>query len=479
MEYSYFDTFRNETLRFDERTPELLVRFESQTSWTHAFNFALDKGLALGHGFDPVGAIGSFRDDRDLPFDAKLLDLQTSDDRFRGAVPVLIDDQGNERRFLPDEITVLFRPEVSPQQAEEFIVSLGSRVVVRQRIHSYYTVGLLPHLDLFETIERFLEHEHLVEHAAPSEFGLDDFANTTPTEQELLATEPLQGLRIAEAWELRPNARGHRDVVIAVIDNLVDHGHPDLKSQIFTDTQGDSWDFRRAPCSSCDDKYHGTRVAGVVSAAKNGTGTLGIAPGCSLMPLRIKPCFGGTYADRADAIDYVRKRALTEKNQGRRYVINCSWLLAGHNPMVVKKLREAAAQGVVVVCAAGNNAKDLKNSVFPAVLKEVITVTGLEDGNVRWSGANFGKKVDVAAPAVRLWTTARDKKYGEETGTSVAAPLVAGLAGMLWSADRSLTAANVRKLIEDHCDPIDSFNPNHAGKLGKGRINPLRSMNAL
>jgi hypothetical protein len=132
------------------------------------------------------------------------------------------------------------------------------------------------------------------------------------------------------------------------------------------------------------------------------------------------------------------------------------------------------------VFAAGNNNQNTDiTPQYPGVYPEVIAVAALDQQDRKaifptW-GSNFGSNVDVSAPGVNIWSTVLVNNYGFKSGTSMAAPHVAGLAALVWSRNRSLTNQQVRQVIQDTCDNIDAANPGFIGQLGRGRINAFQA----
>jgi hypothetical protein len=204
---------------------------------------------------------------------------------------------------------------------------------------------------------------------------------------------------------------------------------------------------------------HGTHVAGIAGAIDNGGGVVGSAPGARLHSLKVlKSSSVGTSSSLIAALDYVVRRGDIE-------VVNMS--LAGQRTgasscgstqdTVHLAVCRVYNRGVLMVAAAGNNSADA-GSFFPAKYPEVITVGNLADydghsGNDSYSSSsNYGYAVDIAAPGTQIFSTLPGNRFGYKTGTSMSAPLVAGICAMYrWLAPASaastrywlLTAASV------------------------------------
>jgi subtilisin family serine protease len=452
------------------------------------------------------------------------------------SLPVMTDEQGLRRYFIPDEFTVQFAEGVTPAQADEILQSQGASVRRQQRTPGYYTASVPEGAGLFETIAAMSKRSDVL-FAEPSEFGLDDALDAPPKAAAAETSSSAPGMdqidELARLWNLDPeevqpyegrlegaeagdllalpadthfgrlwglhntgqnvngtvgsidadidapqawiHETGRKHVVVAVIDTGCDLDHPDLKNNILPRGSED-WDFADAADKEpWDSDSHGTHVAGTIAAQRNGQGVVGVAYGCWVMPLRIN-LTPGMNQNRADAINYVAAQAVKYKNS-RRYVINCSWKMNGDHAGVRNAIQNASAKNVVVVFAAGNASQNIDTTPqYPAVYPEVISVAATDQRDRRATFSNFGTKVDIAAPGVNIYSTVPDNTYGFKDGTSMASPHVAGVAALLWSKNPDLSNAQVRKCIESTADDIDPKNPGFGGLLGRGRLNALKAV---
>jgi subtilisin family serine protease len=268
-----------------------------------------------------------------------------------------------------------------------------------------------------------------------------------------------------EAWDRRT---GSSNVIIAVIDTGVDWNHPDLSANIWInpnewidnfdndfngykdDIRG--WDFSDNDNDPMDDNGHGTHVAGIASAVGNNwTGVSGVCWNCKIMPLKIFPNAYG---------DVILKAFRYAADKGVK-VINNSW---GNDrwdcttdPQVEEGINYAYLMGSVVIFAAGNeNWDNPLCGTWPASLEKVIAVGATDNRDQRWVSSNFGYWLDVVAPGENIYSTIPNNNYRHASGTSMAAPFVSGLAGLLISANEfgsvKMTDLNIRGIIEDTCD---------------------------
>lgn len=459
---------------------------------------------------------------------------------FGNVLPVMLDSDGNRRYFMPDELTVQFNEGVSDADGLAAIEAQGSAVVEAHRTVGYFTVSVPEGKGLFESLRAYGELD-IVEFAEPSEIGIDDAlavvedapSNGTSGSGALSALDfesdlDLNGYAEADTvdkdraigedravdeisstseasfsklWGLRnfgqvvdgdPGTNdadidgtlawrineGTPNVVVAVIDTGADLDHPDLAPQLLPQGAAD-WDFADpGDTVPTDSGSHGSHVAGTAVGASNGVGIVGVAPGSRLMPLRIN-LQAGMNANRADAINYVAGRAAAEAASDRRYVINCSWRASGSISAILRAIRRAVARNVVVVFAAGNDNRDMDTTPqYPGAYPEVISVAATDQRDRRAWFSNFGSTVDVSAPGVNIFSSVPNDSHGFKDGTSMAAPHVAGLAALIWSRNETLSAAQVRNIIESTTDNIDALNPGFVGKLGTGRINAYRALRA-
>jgi subtilisin family serine protease len=280
-------------------------------------------------------------------------------------------------------------------------------------------------------------------------------------------------------------------VVVAMIDTGIDRWHSLLAAKVWRDTRqnadlindrtdndGDGlvddvwgWDFvdnDNDPTDVLDDPAktvagHGTFIAGLIAT---------LAPDARLLPIRAFGTDGlGNAFTVAAAVKYAADHGAN--------VINLSLGSSEASKLLQDAIADARQRGIVVVAAVGND-NDEKMPQFPASMDEVLAVAAIDLQNHKAPFSNFGIHTDVCAPGVKLISAYPNESqggYAVWSGTSFAAPLAAAEAALLLAADSRL--ADVKKLIEDTAVEIDSANPSFAGKLGKGRIDPLKALQSL
>jgi thermitase len=220
---------------------------------------------------------------------------------------------------------------------------------------------------------------------------------------------------------------------VAVIDTGIDRNHPDLASKIVAQKDLVNNDV----VAEDDADGHGTHVAGTVGAVTdNGKGVAATCPGCKLLVAK-----AGNSRIFYDS-DIVQSIYWSVNNRAR--AINLSLGSKGKSRVLEHAVDYAWNHGVVVVAAAGN--ENTARPRYPAAFKHVISVSATGQQNKRAPFSNYGSTVDVAAPGVEILSTVPGGRYGGKSGTSMASPHVAALAGLLAAQRRS--APEIRAQIE-------------------------------
>jgi serine protease len=316
--------------------------------------------------------------------------------------------------------------------------------------------------------------------------------------QQWALTNATSGIGAAAAWS---TTRGS-GVVVAVIDTGV-RPHADLRDNLLagidfvTDTKisndgngrdGDAADpgdgvaagFCATGSAARNSSWHGTHVAGIVAAASNSLGVTGVAPAAKILPVRAMGRCGGYTSDIADAITWAAGGAVAgiATNRTPARVINLSLGGAGACSTTMQTAIQAArSRGAVVVVSAGNS-NSQASQITPANCAGVVTVaaTGISGGKASYS--NFGSVVTLAAPGgdstggivstLNSGTSAPGAdSYGSYMGTSMAAPMVSGVAALMFAAQPSLTPDQVATLLKSSATPF----PAACAGCGSGLVN--------
>ncbi|HEY9691505.1 MAG TPA: S8 family serine peptidase [Oculatellaceae cyanobacterium] len=346
---------------------------------------------------------------------------------------------------------------------------------------------------------------------------------------------------VEKAWDI---TRGVRSIVVAVTDDGFDLSHPDFQGQGKIVAPRDLQDKDLLPLPTAEEENHGTACAGVAIAEENNSGIVGVAPGCGFMPIRTTG-----YLDD-NSIEQIFDWAI---NKGAA-VVSCSWGAASiYFPL---SLRQRAAltravttgrngKGCVIVFAAGNANRPLNGTVNErgwsnnflrgttqwlsgfTVHPDVITVSACTSLNKKSAYSNWGTNISVCAPSNNappgMWfeqkgylytappipsslpglgilTTDRVSVAGYNTsnfsadfgGTSSAAPVVAGVAALVLSANPNLTAQEVKRILQETADKIVDRNADpqlglqlgtydangYSQWFGYGKVNAFKAVQA-
>src|ERR1051325_8609900 len=353
------------------------------------------------------------------------------------------------------ELLVRFRPGVSSHDKDTMIATHGARR--KKQLDGDSGVEKLEVRGDLSTAALELLLNPQVEFAEPNFLiAKDELSPNDPqfSEQWALRNTGQNGgqfgsdINASSAWT---TTTGSKATVIAVIDSGIDFTHPDLvNNQWLNPAPGaredlHGWDFVADSAEIKDEQGHGTAVAGIIAAeGNNSLGVTGVMWRASLMSLRVLDNTGtGDIAAAIEAIDY----AVTHGAQ----VINLSWGTAGESVALKDAIARANRRNVVVVCSAGNGSRDLDTSpYYPAsfALPNLISVAASDNLDQLASWSNWGaRNVSVAALGTNILTTQMGGGYGNVSGTSAAAPLVTGIAGLLKTFRPASNAGNISRAI--------------------------------
>lgn len=284
---------------------------------------------------------------------------------------------------------------------------------------------------------------------------------TVPNDPEL---NKLWGMTNSGAMRVWPTTRDAGTVIVAVIDTGVDYRHPDLQQNMWARNGIHGYDFYDNDSDPMDGENHGTHVAGTVAAVgNNGVGVVGVAWKTQIMAMRfLGPDGSGATSDAVKCIDWAVANGA--------HVLCNSWAGPDTSPELAEAVSRAERKGVLFVAAAGNttgtgNNNDLR-PFYPASLRQanVISVGAIDSNDNRGSFSHFGKgSVDIGAPGVQILSTLRGGRYGTMSGTSMAAPHVAGAAVLVWAktfptpTQSPTQMAKVRDLIYSNARPLPAL----------------------
>ena len=357
----------------------------------------------------------------------------------------------SEPRYDPRRLALTFKAGTRSAKARAAIAAAGATPEVAIPKINAYLVGVEP-ARRAEAL-RSLRASPVV--ASASQSLIAEIFDSNPDDTDW----PLQeGLRVAgfpKAWDV---TRGSSRVVVAVVDTGVDANQPDLRGAVLP-----GYDFVNSDSDPRDDHGHGTAVAGVIAArAGNRLGGAGVCSRCSILPVKVLDAAGnGNDARIAAGIVWA-------VDHGAR-VINLSLGGPGTSPELTNAIVYATGKGVIVVAAAGNAGST--RQYFPAGDPRAISVAATTFVDRRYSWSNFGGWVRVAAPGCNV-APMLGGGYADFCGTSSASPLVAGLAGLAFSAEPAATAREVEQALVSAAAPLPDV-------VQYGRIDAGRTLSLL
>lgn len=293
----------------------------------------------------------------------------------------------------------------------------------------------------------------------------------------------LNVIKAYEAWDL---SQGSEDIVIGVIDTGADLDHEDLAGNLYIneaeiingiddDNNGfiddrTGYDFADGDADpQSDGSGHGNQVGGLAAAdTDNGVGIAGLGFRSKLAPLKAFLTTTTESSGNYDAIIYAADNGYD--------VINLSWGSINTFSQFNQDIIDYAVleNDVVVIAAAGNSGTEV--DFYPAAYEHVLAVGATKLDDTKSDFATYGNFIDISAPGSAIYTTTNDT-YGNYWGSSFAAPMVAGVAGLIRAEYPNLNAEEVMERLRVTADEIDGVNPDFSGKLGKGRLNAFRALN--
>jgi|KBSSwiStaDraftv2_1062776.scaffolds.fasta_scaffold112877_3 subtilisin family serine protease len=410
------------------------------------------------------------------------------------------------RSFGRPEVLVKFKSGVSNEAIETLTSRLHDRVEDRiENIAGWTAIDDLDNADPNAIVAEYSRFEE-VEYAEPNfEISLDTEETEGPlvpifphdpqfNDQWALANSGQRGgkqgadISATLAWA---TTTGSEDLVVAVLDTGVDYTHEDLMENMWVrpaemdpyqdselGTIDDEHGFNaiESAADPMDDNGHGTHCAGIIGAeGENDRGIAGVNWKVKIMPLKFMNAGGfGSTKDAIEAINYVIDRKKAGVNVR---IISASWGSTQKSRALEDVIRKAYENDILFVAAAGNSTVDNdRQPHFPSSynVPNVISVAALDRNDQLAKFSNYGaKSVAVAAPGVEILSTWLGNSYEEKSGTSMATPVVSGVAALILAQHPRMSVTDLRKKLMDSTDPIVALK----GKtVTGGRINAAKAL---
>jgi subtilisin family serine protease len=228
------------------------------------------------------------------------------------------------------------------------------------------------------------------------------------------------GAEVAHSHQFTGNG-----IKIAILDTGIDYTHPDLSPNY-----NGGYDFINDDDDPMDDNGHGTHVAGIIAAARDGQGVLGVAPEAEIYAVKVSDERGkGSFSGLIKGIDWAIEHDAD--------IVTMSITGTGGTMALQRAVQDAYDEyGIILVAAVGNGGSG--EVLYPAAYDEVIGVGSVNEDNLKSSFSRVGEEVELVAPGSDIKSAAVGGKYRTTSGTSMATPFVAGAAALLLESDERL-----------------------------------------
>lgn len=290
----------------------------------------------------------------------------------------------------------------------------------------------------------------------------------------------LKLIKAYEAWDI---TTGSSDIVIGISDTGIDFTHEDISPKIYTnineiangiddDENGfiddiHGYDFADEDNDAqCGNSYHGNRVAGLAGAATNNLiGMAGVGYNSTISPLKVFPDNSAFAFSAYDGILYAADNGYD--------IINLSWGSAGTFSQFYQDIIDYAVleKNLVIIAAGGNSG--VEEDFYPASYDHVLSVGWTDDKDNKAGSSTYSYFIDLVAPGQNITSSLNNNGYSTDSGSSYAAPIVAGAAALVKDIYPEYNAEQIMEVLRVTTDDIYTVNnnSNYEGKLGSGRLN--------
>ncbi len=386
------------------------------------------------------------------------------------------------QQFVRGRILVKFKEGVSEERIRGLLAERGARstrVIEQIGVHivelpsgadEEAAVDAFRELDEveFAEVDRILRltPSHAIEEVSTdSQDGISSAAHIALAQQSIAPNDyyyfigyqwGLQKISAPEAWSI---TTGSSSIVIAVIDTGVDPTQPDLQGKL---TPG--WNVADNDSNTTDVESNGTSIAGIVGALTNNSlGVAGLCWNCMIMPVRVVATDGSvTYSNVAIGITWAA-------DHGAR-VANTSFM-CDSSAAVSSAAQYLQNKGGILTVPAGDYGSVDTNPINPYM----ITVAATDQNDTMYSWSNSGSDIVLVAPGTTE-STEPFQMFGSVSGTSIAAPFVAGTAALMLSVNPNLTGTQITSMLEQTADHLGTQGWNST--YGYGRVNAMAAVQA-
>ncbi|MDY2736207.1 S8 family serine peptidase [Intestinibacter sp.] len=444
----------------------------------HNFEYAVKEVLDYYYDEGKDEEIEQFKDSIDSRADQIIKDYKKAAEERDSE----IDDLG----YMPGQVIVEFKDDVDEDLQDAVVANLDGEI---DQVNDD-NVGVID-ISNSETVAKALENyedSDCIESVQPNfvyklvSSSSSKAASTTSTNDKYSSRQYyLEKLKIYDAWDYLDTI-STKKVKVAVLDTGLDVNHPDLQDNLylakdavngFTNLKKDRW-------------HHGTHVSGILAATtNNSTGIAGV--GNNKIDLIAINVFVGSGEDASALTSDILKGYKYAVEKGAKVINMSLGRLVDDNfystydqkqdKLLENAIEDAAAKGVVTVCAAGNDNSTMK--FYPADFDACISVINIDKDDQKAYDSNYGTRKDISAYGREIYSTipySNGKRYMYDSGTSMASPIVAGVVALMKSKNPYASVEDIKSTLYSTADDIGK-----AGKdsfTGYGRVNALEAVKA-
>lgn len=353
--------------------------------------------------------------------------------------------------YIPEELIVKFAPDTSPTEREDLLKQVNVIEETQLEDHDFSVVKVKRGVNLADIAKQLLTNKQVLLVEPNYKYK----KTYLPKEPSYSRQWYLPKLQLPKAWD---KTKGSSKITVAVIDGGVQKDHPDLKGKIVS-----PYNAVNGSSSYYSDE-HATHVAGIIAANFNKSGIAGIAPNVKIMPINV---FQGNEASADTVI-----RAIYYAVAHHADIINMSLGDDSYSYLLESATKYAKSKGVVLVAAAGNSSTFLP--MYPAASEGVIGVSATDRNDRIASFSNYGNYIDLAAPGVDIYSSIAGSTYAAYDGTSMAAPMVSGIAALVRSKNPFLSPSQVETILKK--STLDLGSKGRDEDYGYGRIDAYKAV---
>lgn len=376
-------------------------------------------------------------------------ELQVTPEIPKENISTMFEDQ---KDYSSNELIVKFKTGTIATEKKEALNAVQG-TEISNLFKGEVSLVSLPKGNELETLAKQLLKQKAVEYVQPNYEVERTFV---PKDSGYKNQWYLKKIQMPKAWD---QTKGSSTITVAVIDGGVQTNHPDLKGKIVS-----PYDVVTGRTTVPAD-MHGTHVAGIIAASINKSGVAGIAPNVKIMPINVFQGSGADTYDIAEGIIYAADKGAN--------VINMSLGSYYYSYITDYATTYAKDLGATIIASAGND--NSSSSTYPASLPSVISISATNNNDTITGFSNFGYNIDLSAPGQDIYSTISGSSYKYLSGTSMAAPVVSGVAALVLSKNPLLSPDQVESILTK--SSIDLGTKGWDYYYGYGRVDALKALN--